>query len=144
MAKMSIVFDGFKDLAYQIDKAGGDVEKAVDEALSDTFDVVQSNLEKASAVYSSKGGGRKGYATSDMYHAIKKDRKIYWKGTVAEVGVGFNLDKSFKGGYHSIFIMYGTPKIAKDSKVYNAIKGTKTKKDIAEAQKKAMIKYLKI
>lgn len=141
MAKMDITFSGFSDLMYQLDKMGGDLKAAANEALEETGKIVQTNLVKAAAPYARKGGG-KGYATGAMYRAIKRTYKVYWNGNVAEVGVGFDLTQ--KGGYHSIFIMYGTPRINKDTKVYNAIKGTKTRKSIASAQEKAMQKYLKL
>lgn len=140
MARMKIMFDGFKDLAYEIDKAGGDLHAAVDEALTETANMVQRHVEQATLPYANKGGGLKGYAEGDMYQAIKKDHPIYWHGTVAEVSVGFNLLD--KGGWHSIFVMYGTPRMAKDQKIYNAIKGTRTKHAITLLQQEIMFKHL--
>ena len=140
MAKMKIIFDGFADLAYRIDQMGGDLHTAVDDALTETQKLVQENLVTAAEPYAAKG--RKGYATGKMYASILKDARINWKGMVAEVDVGFDL--MTKGGYHSIFIMYGTPKMAKDNAIYNAIKGSKTKRQIAEVQKEVMTKYLNL
>lgn len=140
MAKMSIVGDSFKDLARAIDEAGGDLKAAADEALRDTGKLVQSNLVSAAQPYAGKG--KKGYATGEMYRAIKRTFSPVWAGDVAEVGVGFDLYA--KGGFHSIFIMYGTPRISKDQAVFNAIKGTKIRKRIADAQKKIMQKHLKL
>ena len=40
--------------------------------------------------------------------------------------------------------MYGTPRMAKDTKVYNAIKGAKTKNDIAKIQQEIMQKYMQL
>lgn len=140
MAKMKITFKGFADLAAQIDKAGGDLITAVDEALTETETIVQNNLEQAAARYARKGGGAKGYATGRMFSAIISDTRIEWVGNVAVVHVGFNL--SAPGGFHSIFVMYGTPRMAKDAKIYNAILGAKTRKQIAEAQEKALRKYV--
>lgn len=142
MARMQILFDGFTDLASKIDKAGESLEEAVDEALTETFDVVQTEVETSSAIYSSKGGGKKGYATGNMYRAIKQDDKVNWNGKVAEISVGFDFGQ--KGGYHSIFIMYGTPRIAKDTKVYNAIKGTKVRNEVYKKQEEVLQKYLRI
>ena len=139
MARMSIVFDGFADLAGAIDRAGGNLHNAVDEALTETQKIVQSNVESASAVYAGKG--RKGYATGTMYSRIIRSAEITWNGEVAEVRGGFNLSD---GGWHSIFIMYGTPKMAKDPKVYNAIKGSKTRNQIAEKQQEIMEQHLKL
>ena len=139
MARMSITFKGFDQLAEDIDAIGGDLQKAVDEALTETGKHIQSNLQTAAAEYSRKGGG-KGYTTGNMYKAIKKDQLIYWKGLIAEVSVGFELFA--KGGWHSIFIMYGTPRMAKNQKVYNAIKGTKTKNEVAKIQEEILRKHL--
>ena len=140
MARMSITFDGFADLAEAIDRAGGDVKSAANEALTKTQELVQNNLEHAAAVYAH--GGLKGYATGAMYDSIIKDASVNWIGTVAEVSAGFKISQ--KGGWHSIFVMYGTPRMAKDPSVYNAIKGTKTKKDIAELQQEVMQNHLKL
>ena len=144
MAKMSITFDGFADLADAIDRAGGDLKKAVDEALTDTQRVVQDNLQSAAEVY--QHGGRKGYATGKMYNSIIKNPTVDWKGNVAEVGTGFstNGESSVAGFMHSIFVMYGTPRMKKDTKVYNAIKGARTRSEIAKIQEEVMQKHLKL
>lgn len=138
MARMSILFDGFDDLAAEIDRAGGDLTAAVEDALQQTQEFIQNGLTMAAAPYNGKG--LKGYATGKMFGSIVDDRKIYFKGNVAEVRVGFELDK----GFHSIFIMYGTPRIKKDQKIYNAIKGTKTQKEIAELQEMVLRKHLNL
>lgn len=140
MAKMEIIGDPFKELAYKIDKIGGDLKTAANEALSETQKLVQSNTQSAAQPYAGKG--RKGYATGEMFGAIKKPNGVEWLGDVASVGVGFNLRE--KGGFHSIFVMYGTPRIQKDTKLYNAIKGAKTKKEIAKLQEKIMQRYLSL
>lgn len=140
MAKMSITFDGFNELAEAVDKAGANLKKAVNEALVESQKIVQQNLTTGAAVYAGKG--LKGYAKGDMFGTILNDGSVSWEGNIATVKAGFKLDQF--GGWHSIFVMYGTPKMAKDPKVYNAIKGTKTRKDIAKKQEKVMQKYLKL
>lgn len=140
MAKMQIIGDPFKDLALAIDKAGGNLKAAADEALTESAKIVQSNTVSAAAPYFR--GGRKGYATGDMYRSIKRTVSPTWTGDVAEVHVGFDLKA--KGGFHSIFVMYGTPRMQKDTQVYNAIRGIKTKKSVEAAQEKAMKKHLKL
>jgi hypothetical protein len=140
MAKMSILFKGFEDLAADVDRTSGDLEKAVDEALTETASYISSQVTSAAAPYAAKG--LKGYATGRMYSAIINDNMVYWNGSVAEVGVGFALNDN--SGWHSIFIMYGTPRMAKNTKVYNAIKGTKTKKEIEKIQQEVMQKYIKL
>ena len=142
MAKMKITFKGFADLAAQIDKVGGNLKMAADDALTETERIVQNNLEEAAARYARKGGGMKGYATGRMFAAIRRNVQVEWAGNVAIVHVGFDLNAP--GGFHSIFVMYGTPRMAKDAKIYNAILGAKTRKQIAEAQEKIMRKYVSL
>ncbi len=138
--KMSIVFDGFNDLAAAIDRSGGDLQAAVNEALVKTQSLIQQNLKTAAAPYSAKG--RKGYAQGDMYRTIIADGAVTWAGSVATVDTGFRIRES--GGWHSIFVMYGTPRMAKDTAVYNAIKGTATREMIQKLQEETMQKYLKL
>jgi hypothetical protein len=145
MTKMQITFDGFRDLAEAVDKAGGNITAAVDEALSDTRDIVQKELRTAAQPYKAGGGGLKGYATGSLYDAIiSLAERIEWDGTTATVKVGFSSKENRNGFMHSIFVMYGTPKMNKDPKIYNAIKGSRTKKLIAEAQRRTLEKYLKL
>lgn len=140
MAKMKITFDGFATLAEKIDRAGGNVKRAVDEALQATQNVIQGHLRDAAAPYAKKGGGRRGYATGRMYESILSDQKPEWVGDEASIGVGFDL--STPGGIHSIFVMYGTPRMAKDPAVYNAIRGKATQDEIAEKQEEILRKHL--
>lgn len=147
--KMSITFDGFEKLAVELEKVGGDLKPAVNEALEETQKYIQQNLENASVVYSN--GGRKGYADGDLVNAIITDPKIDWSGSVASVKVGFSQQKNWKGFMHSIFVMYGVPAhgkfnkgYQKDAKVYNAIRGKKTRLEIEKIQKEVMEKHLKL
>ena len=148
MAKMSILFDGFDDLAYAVSTCLGDevLHKAVDEALVDTQKAVKNQLEPAAAVYAKKGGGRKGYATGKMSDSMITDTRITWSGSIAEVNTGFSTNggKTRLGFMHSLFVMYGTPRMSKDPKIFNAIKGSKVKKDIAKVQQEAMGKYINL
>lgn len=141
MARMGILFDGFNDLAFAVDACLGTeaLKKAVNEALTETGKYVQDQVNQAALPYAH--GGLKGYATGAMFNALKKDNPVIWSSpSVAEVSVGFNLKE--KGGFHSIFVMYGTPRMAKDQKLYNSIKGTKTKQHIQNLQEDAMWKQL--
>lgn len=138
MARMQIIFDGFEKMAERMKPET--LKSAVNEALTETQKYIQSNVRKASEPYKSKSDAHP-YVTGRMYKSILEDEQVQWESTIASIRVGFNLGDK-KGGFHSIFIMYGTPKIKKDTKIYNAIRGSKTKKEIAEIQKRIMERYL--
>lgn len=140
MASMKIIGNSFAELAEAVDKAGADLKTAVNEALVESQKIIQSNLTTGAAVYAGKG--LKGYAKGNMYSTIIGDGAVSWSGNVATVNVGFELMAN--GGWHSIFVMYGTPRMSKDPKVYNAIKGTKTRKEIVKKQEDVMVKHMKL
>lgn len=142
MAKMAILFDGFAWLAEQLDEKGGDLKKAVNEALNESQKIVQQNLATGAGSYARMGGGMRGYATGKMYGTIINSPEVVWHGNIAEVGVGFDLSQ--RDGKHSIFVMHGTAKMDKDQKVYNAVMGSRTRKQIAKKQEEVMQKYLSL
>lgn len=154
--KMSITFDGFEKMATELNEKGQDVKVAVSEALEETQRYVQQEVESASAPYAN-GSGKKqiglkySWANGNMYDAIIRNPKIEWSGNVATVGVGFSPEQNKVGFMTSLFVMYGVPAhgkfnrgYQKDAKVYNAIKGVRTQKHIAELQKEIMEKHLKM
>ena len=149
MAKMSIIFDGFAKMAAELEAKGRELKPAVNEALEESQKYIQQNLESAAEPY--EHGGRKGWAKGAMYKAIIRNPKIEWLGDEASVKVGFTGDNDKAAFMHSIFIMYGVPAhgkfnkgFAKDAKVYNAIYGVKTRREIERIQKEVMEKHLKL
>lgn len=136
MARLTIT-DNFADLAEMIDRMEGDLRMAVTEALETTQRIVQGRTSSAAGIYA--GRGRKGYATGSMYASIPAVDNLKWEGDAATIGVGFKLPAG--GGWHSIFVMYGTPTMAKDTAVYNAIKGAQTLSAIEQAQEAVLRKY---
>ena len=140
MARMQIISKDLLQMLTKIDKKTGKLKEAADEALTQTQEYVQSSVTSASGAYA--GRGKKGYAKGNMFRSIKGNDGVIWKGQVAEVSVGFDFKQN--GGYHSIFIMYGTPRIKKDTAVYNAIRGEKTRKEIERIQKEVFEKYLSL
>ena len=141
MAKMRLTFDGLDRLARRIDEIEGDIKPAADEALTKVQRYVQENVRQASAKYT-KGGTT--YSTGRMRAAIKPDNGPEWAGTVASVHVGFEIYAAGGGGMHSIWRMYGTPRAAKDTRLYNAIRGVRTRKQVREIMEKTFIEHAKL
>ena len=140
-ANVSITGNLFGELARRIDKAGGDLKAAVDEALTESSSVFQNEVRHGAAAYAH--GGRKGYATGEMYKAILPNQRPIWVGdSIAYIKGGYDLKK--QGGFHSIFVMYGTPRYAKDQKVWASMKGNEVRTRIANMQKLIMQRHLDI
>lgn len=141
MAKMKLTFDGLASLARRIDEIEGSVQPAADEALTKVQHYIQDNTRQAAAKYT-KGGTK--YSTGRMQAAIKPDSGPEWAGTVASVHVGFEIYAAGGGGMHSIWRMYGTPRAAKDTKLYNAIRGARTKKQVREIMEKVFQEHARL
>lgn len=141
MAKMSLEFDGLKDLLYKIDEVEGELRPAVDDALTQVQNYVQDQTRQAAAKYA-KGGTR--YSTGKMKAAVKPDSGPEWAGSTASVGVGFDIRKPGGGGMHSIWMMYGTPRIRPDTKLYGAVRGQKTKLRILRIMSDTLQKHVSI
>ena len=121
--KLRLEFAGFEEMAERLDKLGGDLKKTTEKALIETHKLITPKVEEAFRKHDVK------YSHETM-KSLKKDPKVEWNDSTAEIGVGFKISE---GGFPSIFIMYGTPRMQPDKKVYNAIYGNKKKvKDLQE------------
>ena len=126
----------FQNLLIELDKKGKDAKVAADEALQITGNLIAENLTTAASPYAGKG--LKGYATGKMYGTILRNERTEWNGNTATVRAGFRI----RDALESVFIMYGTPRMAPDKKVFNAIQGTKTKKQIKEKQEEILREHM--
>lgn len=122
--KMRLEFTGFEEYAERLDKLGGDLKKTTEKALIETHKLLTPKVEEAFRKHDVK-------YSHDTMKSLKKDARVEWDGSVAAIGVGFKISE---GGFPSIFIMYGTPRMQPDKKVYNSIYGNKKK--VRELQEK--------
>ena len=128
--KISLSFKGFEELAEKLDKAGGDLKKVTEKALITSKKIVEQNLKDT--VNDSNFPAHGKYSTGLTEKSIDTSETVEWNGTEATIKVGFDFKIS---GLRTIFLMYGTPRMKKSPKIFNAVYGAKTKKQVAEIQK---------
>lgn len=128
--KLTVDFSNFAEYAEKLDQLGGDLKATAEKALQDSKDYVTENIEA-----DMKRHKRTGITEA----SIKEDSKVTWEGMTASIDVGFDIKH---GGLASIFLMYGTPKMAKDQKLYNDFYGTGTRKKIKEMQEEIFKKAI--
>jgi len=121
MAKMELEFDGFDDVINRLKKMEGDTKKVSEKALAKTFELVTPKIQSAMAPHNDRGITAESIVTSPH---------IEWAGSVGSVDIGFDIPN---GGLPSVFLMYGTPKMTPDRKLYNAVYGNKTKQLVHDA-----------
>lgn len=138
--RISIDFDGFDEMAERIDKLAGlaGLQKAVEKGLKASKDYVNAEAEKA--MQKSKLPAKGKYSKGDTLQGLDRNTSVDWKdgGTYATVKIGFDLSQNIT----SIFLMYGTPRMAPDKALYNAFYSAKTKRKVKEVQKEVVTEYL--
>lgn len=124
--KIGLQFEGWDTLFEKLDELEGDVQSIAEEALEAAQSHIAPKLQKDMA---------KHRRTGQTEASIICGEKARWRGTTAEIDVGFRIRD---GGLASVFLMYGTPRVEKDRKLYNDIYGTKTRKEIAALQQEIL------
>lgn len=130
-SKFAFRFDEMYDLADRIEKAGGDLQQAVDKALRDTHDYITSQLSTEIAHH---------VQTGETRDALVRTPKVKWINPLkAQVNIGFDLAD---GGWPSIFLMWGTPKMKPDIKLRKAAYGPAVQREVARIQREALEAFL--
>lgn len=128
MARNTLRLDtsGFSEMLRKLDSLGGDVRKAVQDALEQASETIAQDTESALAYSNLPAGGK--YSTGDTSAAVIRDTQIRWEGNVGWVPVGFDFSVPGAGGY----LISGTPRMKPD---YQLNKMYKQKKYMSQIQK---------
>lgn len=140
--KFSLNFDGFLDLARQIDELGeGYLKQATENALIKSKEYVNWQIAEAleTSPYNFKGTGRSHGTTKKSAEKVA-DMPLEWQGTLAILPVGV----SWYDAPEATLLAYGTPHIKGDTKLRNAIKVKgKVAKEVSQIQKEEFLKVMK-
>lgn len=128
--RIGMSFAGFEEMAAEFDALGGELREVITECLETSHALVTLKLHADMARH---------YRTGKTERSILDDAQVEWSGTMASIDVGFSVRK---GGLASIFLMYGTPRMKKDTKLYNDIYGKKTRDEIRALQEEIFRKKM--
>lgn len=140
--KFGLDFDGFLDLARQVDELGGDaLKRATENALGKSKEYVNTEVIAAmnSSPYSFNAGKNysKGRARASAEEVEKKP--VEWDGTVAKAFLGVDLKKAPE----AIILAMGTPHLKADTKLKNALKVKgKVQKEASKIQQQEFQKII--
>lgn len=137
MAKMSLSFDGLDKMLKKLEALEKDTKSVTEEALSKAHEIVTAKAEQAIAKPNLPARGH--YSHGDTAASLQRTPKITWKGSEASVDVGFNIRN---GGLASIFLMYGTPKMAKVQSLYDAFYSSQTEGEVINAEKEIFLEAI--
>lgn len=119
-------FDGFTDVIHQLEQLEVDVRETITDALQEAGQLVTEQARAAIQPHR---------RTGKTEASLRENPTVEWTGTEAAVNVGFDINN---GGLPSIFLMYGTPRMKKDIKLYNAVYGAETTKKIEQIVRDAL------
>lgn len=129
MARMKLEIEGLNELLNRIESLDGNIRQVTEEALRETHAIVTRKAEAAMANGNLPAKGK--YSHGDTLGHLRRNAAVEWHGDVAEVPVGFDINS---GGLVSIFLMYGTPRMRPAKGLKDAFFGSRTRKEIVEAQ----------
>lgn len=135
--RIGLTFKGFEELASKLDGLQGDLKKVTEDSLKASHKVVTGRLKKAIRKNNLPQKGK--YSTGLTEKNLRTEADVEWKGTVARVKIGFNLEHSLT----SIFLMYGTPRYDPVPGMKSAIYGKASIKEREELQKEIFDKAIK-
>ena len=111
-----IEFDGFDEVIKRLEKLNGDIKGTTEKALKETHKIITKQAREAIEPHKETGA---------------TEKSLYMQGKVEWNGTGFSIRN---GGLASIFLIYGTPRMKKDQKMYNAFWSRKTQDEIKKIQ----------
>ena len=132
MAKITIEFDGFDEALKRFEEMEKDLKPVVEKALKETHRIMTPGIKSAITPH---------HATGRTEESLHESPKVKWSGNIGEIDVGFNISK---GGLPSVFLMYGTPKMRPDMKLWDAFFGSNVKKKVSDAQKRIVMEELSL
>lgn len=107
MARLRVQLTGFDEMLKNIEKAGGSVNKAVDECVKKSANIIDTELRNQ--MIKSKA--------DSPDHSLVKDMdkpEISWEGNTCYAKVGYKLGnynpKNLSSGFKALFLNYGTPR----------------------------------
>lgn len=124
--RVTIQFEGFDEIAERLVRTQGKLEDATEKALVESQKLVANKLQTDMP---------KHHRTGRTETTITDDGVVDWEGGrnagKASIKVGFKISD---GGLASIFLMYGTPRMRPDKKLYRDIYGPATKRELSAIQ----------
>lgn len=127
---------GFEEMLSKLDKLGGDIKKATEEALEKAGKTIGEDTKAAVQKPNLPAKGK--YSEGDTEKSIAQNPKAEWEGTTASIGVGFDYGEKGSGG----LLITGTPRMKPVRKLQEIYKGKKYMSGIEKEMREAIQKEI--
>lgn len=129
--------DGFDALIRRLESLGGNVKKAVADALGQAAETIAEDTKEAVAISNLPAGGK--YSKGNTAKSIITDASVNWQGDVAWVPVGFDFNAQGAGGY----LITGTPRMRPDAALHRMYRQKKYMKFVQDGIGDVLMDYIK-
>lgn len=138
MARNTLKLDtsGFEEMLRKLDSLGGNVKKAVEDALIQSAETIQEDTIAAIEAANLPASGK--YSTGTTKESIVSDSQIEWEGMIASVPVGFDFSEPGAGG----FLITGTPRMQPDRALNRMYKQKRYMKQIQNDMGDVIMDYV--
>ena len=138
MARNTLKLDtrGLTEYLKKLQEVGGNVQKAVDDALIQTAETIREDTEEALSSSNLPAGGK--YSTGTTKESIVSDSQVTWEGFVASIPVGFDFSEPGAGG----FLITGTPRMQPDRKLNQMYKGKRYMNNLQKDMIDVVLDYI--
>lgn len=138
MARNTLKLDtsGFSEMLRKLDSLGGNVKKAVEDALIQSAETIQEDTIAALDAANLPAGGN--YSIGTTKESIVSNSQITWEGMIASVPVGFDFSKPGAGG----FLITGTPRMQPDRALNKMYKQKRYMKQIQNDMGDVIMDYV--
>lgn len=127
---------GFTETLKKLDSLGGDVKKAVTDALQQSSETIAEDTEAAMVAANLPAQGK--YSTDVTRESIIRDSQVRWEGLIGWVPVGFDFSKPGAGG----FLITGTPRMRPNEQLKRMYKQKKYMKQIQDDMGEVIMDYV--
>ena len=125
----SVEFGGFAEMNRRLLRMEADAKAVAEEALKATRDIVTEAAKIGLEDQYLPAGGK--YSRGRTEKTLRPNEPVVWNGDEATIEAGFDFYASPVG----LFLTYGTPKMVKDQKLYDAFYGQEIRQAYLAAQK---------
>ena len=138
MARNTLKLDtsGFEPMLKRLDSLGGDVKRAVNDALKQASETITEDTEEAMSASNMPAQGK--YSSGTTEKSIIRDSNVRWEGNVGWVPVGFDFSKPGAGGY----LITGTPRMQPDKALNRMYKQKKYMNQIQNDMGEVIMDYV--
>lgn len=123
---LKLDMSGFEELITKLDELGGNLKPVIDDALTQAAETVADDTVEAMATKYLPAQGK--YSQGETKESIIRRPTVEWKGTLAEIGVGFDYGEPGAGG----FLISGTPRMQPNQKLVDIYKRKKYMRALQE------------